>query len=421
MQCDASWYFEDVTAPAHSFNPFRTLAVHRNFRLFWFGQTLSLVGTWMQQVSTAWLALELTNDPFLVGLVSAAGTLPILLFSIPAGVYADRREKLRIVRIAQVLFVVQAVLLWWFTWSNQVTIGVLIVLVLASGLFEAFEIPARQSLIVRLVNKDDLQGAIALNSGGFNLARILGPAVAAVVIAQLGIAWCFGLNAVSYLAVVIGLAMIRLPAGTDEVSEAGRSTWHGIVEAFSYIRNDRLMWILIRVVALFSFLGVPVLTMLPVMARDRLHLDAAGYGTLMGCFGVGALIGTLMIAGHAARLKRGAVLTACSLTLGLAMVAFGLSTSFVASGVILVICGMAMMGNNALINGLMQSRVPDMMRARVMGLYVTVYIGMHPLGSTVAGWCARQFGVSHTVAGMGMLLFLAAAWVFRKYPEIRDA
>jgi len=294
------------------------------------------------------------------------------------------------------------------------------VLVLASGLFEAFEIPARQSLIVRLVNKDDLQGAIALNSGGFNLARILGPAVAAVVIAQLGIAWCFGLNAVSYLAVVIGLAMIRLPAGTDEVGEAG-STWHGIVEAFSYIRNDRLMWILIRVVALFSFLGVPVLTMLPVMARDRLHLDAAGYGTLMGCFGVGALIGTLMIAGHAARLKRGAVLTACSLTLGLAMVAFGLSTSFVASGVILVICGMAMMGNNALINGLMQSRVPDMMRARVMGLYVTVYIGMHPLGSTVAGWCARQFGVSHTVAGMGALLFLAAAWVFRKYPEIRDA
>ncbi len=420
MQCDASWYFEDVTAPAYSFNPFRTLAVHRNFRLFWFGQTLSLVGTWMQQVSTAWLALELTNDPFLVGLVSAAGTLPILLFSIPAGVYADRREKLRIVRIAQVLFVVQAVVLWWFTWSNQVTIGVLIVLVLASGLFEAFEIPARQSLIVRLVNKDDLQGAIALNSGGFNLARILGPAVAAVVIAQLGIAWCFGLNAVSYLAVVIGLAMIRLPAGTDEVGEAG-STWHGIVEAFSYIRNDRLMWILIRVVALFSFLGVPVLTMLPVMARDRLHLDAAGYGTLMGCFGVGALIGTLMIAGHAARLKRGAVLTACSLTLGLAMVAFGLSTSFVASGVILVICGMAMMGNNALINGLMQSRVPDMMRARVMGLYVTVYIGMHPLGSTVAGWCARQFGVSHTVAGMGALLFLAAAWVFRKYPEIRDA
>jgi len=410
-----------VTAPAQSFNPFRTLAAHRNFRLFWFGQTASLIGTWMQQVSTAWLALELSNDPFLVGLVSAAGTLPILLFSIPAGVFADRREKLRIVRIAQVLFLAQAILLWWFTWSDRVTIGVLITLVLASGLLEAFEIPARQSLIVRLVGKDDLQGAIALNSGGFNLARILGPAVAAIVIAQFGIAWCFGFNAISYLAVIIGLAMIRLPAGLDVAGESGQSTWHGVVEAFTYIRNDRLMWILIRVVALFSFLGIPVLTMLPVMARDHLHLKAAGYGTLMGCFGIGALTGTLLIAGGSGRFKRGTVLTVCSLVLGLAMVAFGLSTSVVFSGVMLFVCGMAMMGNNALINGLMQSRVPDTMRARVMGLYVTVYIGMHPIGSAAAGWFAREFGVSHTVAGMGTLLFLAATWAFRKYPEIRNA
>jgi len=414
-------YLENVTAPTRSFNPFRTLAVHRNFRLFWFGQTASLIGTWMQQISTAWLALELSNDPFLVGLVSAAGTLPILLFSIPAGVFADRRKKLRIVRVAQVMFLIQAVLLWWFTWSGHVTIAVLIALVLASGLLEAFEIPARQSLIVRLVGKDDLQDAIALNSGGFNLARILGPSLAAIVIAQFGIAWCFGFNAVSYFAVLIGLAMIRLPAGTDEISESAHSTWHGVVEAFTYIRNDRLMWILIRVVALFSFLGIPVLTMLPVMARDHLHLGAAGYGTLMGCFGIGALTGTLLIAGQGGRLRRGVVLTTCSLVLGLAMLAFGLSTSVVLSGFLLFVCGMAMMGNNALINGLMQSRVPDAMRARVMGLYVTVYIGTHPLGSAIAGWCAREFGVSRTVVAMGTLLFGAAAWAFRKYPEIRNA
>lgn len=410
-----------MTATTRPFNPFRTLAVHRNFRLFWFGQTVSLIGTWMQQVSTAWLALELSNDPFLVGVVSAAGTLPILLFSIPAGVFADRRKKLRIVRIAQLFFLAQAVLLWWFTWSGHATIGVLIVLVLASGFLEAFEIPARQSLIIRLVGKDDLQNAIALNSGGFNLARVLGPSLAAIVIAQFGIAWCFGFNAVSYFAVVIGLAMIRLPAGTDEISDTGRSTWHGVVEAFTYIRSDRLMWILMRVVALFSLLGIPVLTMLPVMARDHLHLDAAGYGTLMGCFGVGAMTGTLLIAGQGGQIRRGTVLTICSLLLGLAMLAFGLSTSVVFSGLMLFVCGMAMMGNNALINGLMQARVPDAMRARVMGLYVTVYIGMHPIGSAAAGWFARTVGVSHTVAGMGALLFVAASWVFRKYPEIRNA
>ena len=315
-----------MTAPTRSFNPFRTLAAHRNFRLFWFGQTASLIGTWMQQVSTAWLALELSNDAFLVGLVSAAGTIPILLFSVPAGVFADRSRKLRLVRILQAAFLVQATVLWWFTWSGHVTTGVLVALVLLSGILEAIEIPPRQSLIVRLVGKDDLQDAIALNSGGFNLARILGPSVAAIVIAQFGIAWCFGFNAISYLAVLVALSMIRLPAGIDEAGERGSSTWQGIVEAYTYVRNDRMMWVLFRVVAIFSFLGIPVLTMLPVMARDHLHLDAAGYGTLMGCFGVGALLGTLTIAGYGGRLRRGHVLTACSLGLGLAMLAFGLST-----------------------------------------------------------------------------------------------
>ena len=411
-----------MTVPAsRSFNPFRTLVAHRNFRLFWVGQTVSLIGTWMQQVATAWLALELSNDAFLVGLVSAASTLPILLFSLPAGVLADRSEKLRLVRFLQLGFLLQAVLLWWFTWSGNVTIRVLIVLALASGLLEAFEIPPRQSLIVRLVGKDDLQDAIALNSGGFNLARILGPSVAAIVIAQFGIAWCFGFNAVSYFAVLIGLAMIRLPAGSDVRVVTGRTTWHGIAEAFTYIRHDRLTWVLIRVVALFSFLGIPVLTMLPVMARDHLHLDATGYGRLMGCFGIGALTGTLLIAGRGARLRRGRVLAACSLTLGVAMVAFGFSTSVVLSGAMLFACGISMMGNNALINGLLQSRVPDAMRARVMALYVTVYIGTHPIGSALAGWCAREFGVSQTVAAMGMLLFVAALWAFQKYPELREA
>ena len=410
-----------MTAPARSFNPFRTLAVHRNFRLFWFGQTLSLVGTWMQQVATAWLALELSNDPFVVGLVSAAGTIPILLFAMPAGVFADRRRKLKLVRIAQVLMLMQASLLWWFTWSGNITIGALIGLSLAFGLLEAFEIPARQSLIIRLVNKDDLQDAIALNSGGFNLARILGPSVAALVIAQLGIAWCFGVNALSYLAVLIGLAMIRLPEGTDIGAASPHSTLHGIREAFQYIRNDRLMWILMRVVSLFSLLGIPVLTMLPVMARDHLHLDASGYGALMMCFGAGALLGALVLAGPGGRLPRGAILTVSSVGLGIAMGVFGLSTSVVLSGTMMFFCGVAMIANNAIINGLMQSRVPDAMRARVMALYVTVYIGMHPLGSALAGWFSRQFSVSMTVAGMGALLFLVAAWAFRRYPELRRA
>jgi predicted MFS family arabinose efflux permease len=410
-----------VTVPARSFNPFRTLVVHRNFRLFWLGQTVSLVGTWMQQIATSWLALELSNDAFLVGLVSAAGTLPILLFSMPAGVYADRNRKLRLVLWAQAFFLVQAIALWWFTWSGHIAIGGLITLVLISGLLEAFEIPARQSLIVRLVNKEDLPNAIALSSGGFNLARILGPSLAALVIGSLGIAWCFGINAVSYFAVLIGISMVRLPPGTDEPVVTGHSTMHGIREAWHYIRNDRLTWVLIRTIGLFSVLGIPVLAMLSVMARDHLHLDASGYSALMMCFGVGALMGALLIAGNHGHVPRGVVLTTCSLALGAAIFVFGLSTSVVLSGAMLFVAGLAMMANNAMFNGMVQGRVPDALRARVMGLYVTVYIGAHPIGSAIAGWFSRHYGVSATLATMGALLFVAAAWVFRKYPELRQA
>jgi predicted MFS family arabinose efflux permease len=413
-----------VTAPNatdRSFNPFRTLVVHRNFRLFWLGQTISLVGTWMQQIATSWLALELSNDAFVVGLVSAAGTVPILLFSLPFGVFADRRRKRRLVLWAQAFFLIQALALWWFTWSGHIAIAGLIVLVLISGTLESFEIPARQSLIVRLVNKEDLQHAIALNSGGFNLARILGPSLAALVIGSLGIAWCFAINAVSYLAALIGIGMVRLPPGADEPVDTPHSTMHGIREAWRYIRDDRMTWVLIRTIGLFSVLGIPVLTMLSVMARDQLHLDAAGYSGLMMCFGMGALMGTLLIAGNRGHMPRGLVLTACSIALGLAIFLFGISTSVVLSGTMLFVAGLAMMGNNALINGLVQSRVPDELRARVMGLYVTVYIGAHPIGSAIAGWFSRHYGVSTTVASMGGLLFLAATWVFRKYPELRAA
>src|SRR3954462_869921 len=192
-------------------NPFATLR-HRNFRLFWFGQTLSLIGTWMQTMAQGWLALQLSNSALLVGLVAAASSLPILLFSFHAGVVVDRVDKLRTVRICQALLAAQAGVLWWFTASGHITIVWLIVLAATNGLISSLEIPARQSLVIDLVGREDLPGAIALNSSGFNLARIVGPSIGALVIANLGIAWCFGVNAVSYVTVLIGLFLIRLPA-----------------------------------------------------------------------------------------------------------------------------------------------------------------------------------------------------------------
>jgi len=202
-------------------NPFRALQVHRNFRLFWSGQTVSLIGTWMQTVGQGWLALELTNSAFLVGVVSAAGSFPVLLLSLYGGVIADRRSKLKIVIICQALLLAEAAALWWFTWTGRINITSLLILTTIGGIISAFEIPARQAMIVELVTREDIVDAIALNSGGFNLARIVGPSIAAVILAKYGLAWCFGINALSYLAVLASLSQIRLPPWTRRRFFAG--------------------------------------------------------------------------------------------------------------------------------------------------------------------------------------------------------
>src|SRR5688572_6602920 len=187
-------------------NPFRVLLTHRNFRSFWIGQTLSLVGSWMQSMAIGWFALELSNSAFIVGVVVASGSLPILAFSLHAGVLVDRSDKLRLVKIAQTLLLLEAALLWWLTWTGHVNVGALIALSLFGGAVASVEIPARQALMIDLVGRDDLRDAIALNSSGFNLARIIGPATGAFVIANAGMAWCFAVNALSYLTVLVGLA-----------------------------------------------------------------------------------------------------------------------------------------------------------------------------------------------------------------------
>src|SRR6202165_5249829 len=194
-----------------SINPFRTLQVHRNFRLFWTGQTISLICTWMQQVGQGWLALELTNSAFMVGLVAAAGNFPVLLLSLYGGVVGDRRRKLRIVIICQALLLFEAAALWWFTWAGRINIHWLLALTTLGGVISAFEIPARQAMIVEVVSQEDLVDATALTQGGFNLARIVGPSIAAIILAKYGLAWCFGINALSYFSVLASLGLIKLP------------------------------------------------------------------------------------------------------------------------------------------------------------------------------------------------------------------
>lgn len=398
-------------------NPFRTLQVHRNFRLFWSGQTVSLIGTWMQQVGQGWLALELTNSAFMVGLVAAAGNFPVLLLSLYGGVVADRRSKLRIVIICQALLLIEAAALWWFTWAGRVNIGWLLALTTSGGVISAFEIPARQAMIIELVSKEDLVDAIALNSGGFNLARIVGPSIAAVVLGKYGLAWCFGLNALSYLAVLGSLGMIRLPRWTPVqhlVSPAEQ-----LKQGLNYIRSSRSVSGLMGVIAVYSIFGFQYLTMMPVVARDVLHTGASGYGLLLTFVGIGALTGALSLAGLGARIRRGRLFNATAYAFAGLTMLFSLMRSVHLAAFVLLFLGLTMLINGALANGILQSVVPDELRGRVMATYVFVYVGFTPIGSFIAGAMARFVGVQWAIFTGGVVMLAYALWAFWKYPEIR--
>ncbi len=406
-----------VTAPSRSLNPFRVLAEYRNFRLFWIGQTISLIGSWMQQVAVGWLALELSNDPFVVGVVAAAGTLPILIFSLPGGVLADVADKLRVIRIAQALMLVEASVLWYLAWTGHLTILSLIILTSIGGLLAAFEIPARQALFVELVGHDDLAAAIALNSTGFNLARVIGPSVAAVIIAKLGIEWTFGINALSFVAVLIGLAMIQLvPRARSDAPRQG--ALEGISEAVRYVLDTPPLPMLMLLAMVFSLLGIPILTLLPVVARDVLGLGAGGYGGLMAVLGIGAMVGALAIAATGGGVKKGRTLWYASHTLPVLLMLFALVRIPTLNAILIFGIGIAMIINNALVNARLQEVVPDALRGRVMSLYVMVYIGASPIGSFMAGAIAKGFGAAWAIGGTAALMLLFALWVFRREPAL---
>ncbi|MFL5463403.1 MAG: MFS transporter, partial [Gemmatimonadaceae bacterium] len=370
-----------------------------------------------QQVGQGWLALELTNSAFLVGLVAAAGSFPVLLLSLYGGVLADRRSKLRIVVVCQALLLVEAAALWWFTWAGRINFGWLLAITTVGGVISAFEIPARQAMTVELVSREDLVDAIALNSGGFNLARIVGPSIAAIVLAKFGLAWCFGINALSYLAVLASLAQIRLPRWTPVQHLV--SPFEQLKQGFDYIRSSRAVSGLMGVIAIYSIFGFQYLTMMPVVARDVLHTGASGYGLLLTFVGIGALTGALSLAGLGARIRRGRLFNATAYAFAGLTILFSLTRSVHFAAVVLLFLGLTMLINGALANGILQSVVPDELRGRVMATYVFVYVGFTPIGSFIAGAMARAFGVQWAIFSGGVVLLLYVLWAFWKYPEIR--
>ena len=413
-----------MSAADRSRNPFRVLAAHRNFRLFWIGQTLSLIGSWMQTMALGWLSLQLSNSAFVVGLVASIGAVPVVLFSMHAGALVDRTDRLRVVKITQTVFLVQATVLWIITLTGHATIPYLIGLAFVQGVASAVEVPARQSMIIQLVGREDLQPAIALNSSGFNLARIVGPAIGGLVIHRFGIAWCFGLNALSFVAVLWGLFLIRIPrvasgfAGTS-LREVIASSTRGAIDGIRHLDQPGVVRDLLGLVSVGAVFGAPFITLMPVMARDRLGLDAGGYGVLLASLGVGGLIGALTIAGPATHWNRGRLLRVTGIAFPVLVLLLAATTHVLTAEVLLFVIGIQMIMFNALTNGILQLRVPEEYRGRLMAFYSLVFTGLSQMiGALAVGAIARAVGVQWAVAGAACITLGYALWTFVRSPEL---
>jgi len=413
----AAGYIATVTAPL-PINPFRVVLRHRNFRLFWIGQTLSLIGTWMQTMAQGWLALELTNSAFLVGLVATASSVPILLFTMPAGSIVDRADKLRIVRFAQVAFVGEATTLWWLTASHRITISSLLALAFLSGLIASIEIPARQAMMIDLVGREDLPDAIALNSSGYNLARVIGPALAAATIARLGLAWCFFLNATSFVTVLAGLFMMRLPPWVPQRDRP--SPWQGVVQVMRYMRTTPDVRALMGMVTVYSILGIPILALMPVVAREMFGLGAGGYGLLLSFLGIGGLAGALGLAAVGSRVSRPKLLVVASMLWPALLIAFSFTRTPLVAYVLLLAIGCTMILNGAIANGLLQGIVPDTLRGRIMAAYGLVVVGLSQVvGAFTGGIVAHAVGVAPAIGGAAAAMLAYGIWAFFRRPELR--
>jgi MFS family permease len=384
---------------------------HRNYRLFFAGQAVSLVGTWMQQVAQAWLVLTLTNDPLWLGVVAAAQFVPVMILGLFAGVLADSIPKRQTLIVTQAIKMSLSVVMAFLAFTDQATLPILVVLALAIGVVNAFDMPVRQSFAVEMVGREDIGNAVALNSAMFNGARVVGPAVAGLTIGAVGVAWAFAIDAVSFLAVLIGLALMR---DSELESPARIARPHGprevvsqLGEGLHYVRSTPIVLVAMLVLGLVATVGMNFSVIIPPFAEGILHSGASGYGFLMAASGVGSLLAALSLAFGAGsrpnRLAYGAIL------LGVASVGLGASSSFAVALIFMVLIGFGGILMAATANTVIQLSVPDGLRGRVMSVYITVFAGSTPIGGPLMGGFASAFGVPVSLAIGGALAVIVGA------------
>jgi MFS family permease len=389
---------------------------HRNFQLFFSGQLISLIGTWMQSVAQSWLVYRMTGSALLLGSVGFASQVPVFLFAPLGGIAADRFNRRQIVIATQTASMALAFILAALTLFHKVQVWHVFVLASLLGIVNAFDIPGRQSFLVDMVGKEDLMNAIALNSSMFNGARVIGPAVAGILVAKIGEGWCFFANAVSYIAVIIGLLLMRVIAPVRAVMA---SPFEHMMEGFRFVNQTAPIRALLLLLGLVSLVGMPYVVLMPIFADQILHGGARGLGILMGATGVGALLGALTLAFREGVKGLGRWVAWCCGGFGASLVIFALSRTFWVSVILLLPVGYCMMLQMACSNTLIQVMVPDALRGRVMAVYSMMFMGMAPIGALFGGAMAERLGAPHTIAIGGLASLLGACWFGLHLPKIR--
>ncbi|MGB9833513.1 MAG: MFS transporter [bacterium] len=391
---------------------------NRNYRIYWIGQSVSLIGTWMQSTAQGWLILQLTNSSFYLGLVSALGTLPVLFFSLFGGAIADRVPKRKLLLFTQTSLAIPALILGVLVLTNRVEIWHVMLLAFFLGLMNAIDAPTRQSFIIELVGKDLLMNAIGLNSISFNIARILGPVVAGILIAVVGLPYCFIINGLSFFATITALLLMRIP----DVARAskGEEIWKSVKDGLRFVRTRLDIFSLLAIVASSSIFAFSYTTLMPIFARDVLNSGATGLGGLMSAVGVGALLGAFNVAALSTRGRGARVAFVANLTLSLSLALFSFSRWYWLSTFFLAGVGFSMITQNSTVNNLIQTNTPDHMRGRVMGLYNITFMGLAPLGNLLAGTIAQFLGAPVAVLIGAFANAFLVILLFRLRPEMKN-
>lgn len=397
---------------------FRSLH-YRNFRLFFIGQSISLIGTWIQRIALPWLVYDLTKSAFLLGLIGFAGQIPMFFIAPFAGVLTDRLNRYQLLIATQVFAMLQAFILAFLVLSDQINVGLILVLNILLGCINAFDTPVRQSFFIEIIDKkEDLPNAIALNSSMVNAARLLGPSIAGVLIAFTGEGICFLINAVSYIPVVTSLLMMRIPKKLQPRNSS--HVFNELKEGFTYTFGHKALKYIILLLALVSLMGMPYTVLMPVFAKEILHGGSHTFGFLMGASGLGALCGALYLASKKNVLGLGKLIAYSAALFGLSLLIFSFSRRFEFSIFLMIFIGLGMMLQMASSNTLLQTLSDDDKRGRVMSFYTMAYMGTAPFGSLLAGGLADIIGVAFTIGFGGICCIIGAVIFWQKLPVLRQ-